>query len=349
MVKNNNITDFELIKDKEIVALYIKENNYNFDINNILENTNIIVNNNNHVGVVTINEIDDYKGKHIEIKNLYIEYDTLYLIFMEFILKRNVNTLCLFIKNKESKIYKEIGKSNLICYLENNKIIIFNSNPKRSILIKTIVVDVCIGFVKEKDKESITVRCNLSIKKLNKNYYLFIKDKILSLNCDANIMFMEVSLNNKTLYHCNNTKYSKIIDNNIFEFFINGIKLSEIQMLKYFKYLHEIILYKDHTCDNKENLGYLYIIQRKDFVEENQKIYKIGCTQNMKSRTNQYPKGSIVIFSIYVKNFRSIEKIWIKLLDNNYRIKKRHDFGNEYYDADKLDLINVLMRILNEK
>lgn len=160
---------------------------------------------------------------------------------------------------------------------------------------------------------------------------------------------MEVSLNGKTFYHCNNVKYSKIIDNDIFKFFINRIKLSEIQMLKYFKNLHEIILCKDYIYDDKDNLGYLYIIQRKDFIEENQKIYKIGCTQNMNIRINQYPKGSIIIFSIYVKNFRSIEKIWIKLLDNNYRIKKRHDFGNEYYEAYKLDLINVLMRILNEK
>lgn len=38
----------------------------------------------------------------------------------------------------------------------------------------------------------------------------------------------------------------------------------------------------------------------------------------------------------------------IKLLDNNYRIKKRYEFGNEYYEAYKLDLINILMRILNE-
>lgn len=44
-------------------------------------------------------------------------------------------------------IYKEIVKSNLICYLENNKIIVFNSNPKKSILIKTIPVNVCIGFI----------------------------------------------------------------------------------------------------------------------------------------------------------------------------------------------------------
>lgn len=283
----------------KILLTYIKENDYKIDIKNIHENTKIIVNN-NHVGIVTINEVLDYKDKHIEMKNLYIENNTLYLIFIEFILKRNVNTLCLFIKNKDSTIYKEIVKSNLICYFENNKIIIFNSNPKKSILIKTIPVDVHIGFINE--KESIKVRCNLLIKKLNKNYYLFIKDKILSLKYDSHITYIEVSFNDKTLYNCNNPKYSLIIDNNIFEFFINGIKISEIQILKYFKNLHETILCKDYIYDEKDILGYLYIIQRKDYIEEKQKIYKIGCTQNMNIRINQYPKGSIIIFSVYVKN-----------------------------------------------
>jgi hypothetical protein len=315
----------------------------------IQENTKIIVNNNNHVGIVTINEVLDYKGKHIEMKNLYIENNTLYLIFIDFLLKRNVNTLCLFIKNKDSTIYKEIIKSNLICYFENNKIIIYNSNPKKSILIKTIPVDVHLGLINEKDKESIQVRCNLLIKKLNKNYYLFIKDKILSLKYYSCITYMELSFNGKSLYHCNKPKYSLIIDNDILDFFINGIKISEIQILKYFKNLHETIICKEYTYDEKDNLGYLYIIQRNDFVEEKQNIYKIGCTQNMKIRINQYPKGSIIIFSVYVKNFRSIEKIWINLLDNNYRIKKKYEFGNEYYEAYKIDLINVLMRILNEK
>lgn len=104
MTKNNNIMNFELIEDIDIVSLYIKENNYKFDINNIQKNTNIIVNNDNYVGIVTINEIEGYRGKHIELKNLYIEYDTLYLIFIEFILKRNVNTLCLFIKKLLNQI-----------------------------------------------------------------------------------------------------------------------------------------------------------------------------------------------------------------------------------------------------
>lgn len=269
----SSITYFKLIEDKDVVREYIEKKDYNINMDGIPDNTYIIANNNNHVGIVTINEIEDYKSKHVELKNLYIEYNTLYLLFVEFILKRNVKILCLFIKNRDSNIYKEIVKSNLISYFENNKIIVFNSDPKKSILVKSIVVDVSIGFITDEGRDGVSVKCELLIKKLNKNYYLFIKDKILSLDCDAYIKLMQIIFNDKTLYFCNYAKYSKIIDNNNFVFFINGIKLSEIQISKHFKNLYEIILCQDNVPDNKKELGYLYIIQRKDFIEENKNIY----------------------------------------------------------------------------
>ena len=55
-------------------------------------------------------------------------------------------------------------------------------------------------------------------------------------------------------------------------------------------------------------MNFIYIIKIREFVNNNQNIYKIGrTTQDNLKRFNNYPKGSILLYYIYInKNKKNI-------------------------------------------
>lgn len=95
-----------------------------------------------------------------------------------------------------------------------------------------------------------------------------------------------------------------------------------------------------------EPAGYLYIVKEREFINSKKCIYKIGCTNNIKRRYSQYPKGSILIYSIISKNFREIEKLWINKLKNNNELIKRNDIGMEYFEGNYITIINELTNLI---
>ena len=62
-------------------------------------------------------------------------------------------------------------------------------------------------------------------------------------------------------------------------------------------------------------MGYIYLIQEREFLTQNSPIYKIGKSgQENCRRLNSYPKGSKLILCIEVQfNYYLVEKELIKL------------------------------------
>jgi hypothetical protein len=87
----------------------------------------------------------------------------------------------------------------------------------------------------------------------------------------------------------------------------------------------------DESIDDSE-LGYLYIIQLREFVKNNEQVYKIGKTKNIHNRCRNYPKQSILMYSIRTDKISEKET----LLKSNLKQKllQRTDLGYEYFEGD---------------
>jgi hypothetical protein len=82
---------------------------------------------------------------------------------------------------------------------------------------------------------------------------------------------------------------------------------------------------------------YIYLLQRSDFVKNNQSIYKIGKTrQENLTRFHQYPLGSRLIIQKTCINCDNIEKELILQFKNKYI--HRSDIGNEYFEGDYMEM-----------
>lgn len=87
--------------------------------------------------------------------------------------------------------------------------------------------------------------------------------------------------------------------------------------------------------------NHCYIIYEREFVNSKKDVYKIGKTTKGIKRIAQYPKGSEPILFMQVKNCHEFEKkIKIKF---NKKYKQRSDIGTEYFEGDKIQMINDFM------
>ena len=91
---------------------------------------------------------------------------------------------------------------------------------------------------------------------------------------------------------------------------------------------------------NKE--GFFYVIKTADTPIN---VYKVGKTTatNPNKRLCAYPRYSACVYTIAVKNVDIFEKIVIHKLKGC--AKRCMEFGNEYYEADPVDLINAIHNI----
>lgn len=95
-------------------------------------------------------------------------------------------------------------------------------------------------------------------------------------------------------------------------------------------------------------IGFLYIVQEREFVNSNQPIYKIGETDkiNPQIRLRSYPKGSIIHFTNSVKNSRQAENILKETLRNHPNIIYRRDLGSvETFQGDLQIIKEIIMDI----
>jgi hypothetical protein len=86
------------------------------------------------------------------------------------------------------------------------------------------------------------------------------------------------------------------------------------------------------------------MLQTREFVNNEQPIYKIGRTQQpLLKRFNQYPKGSLLIIHVNVKNSVLLEKEIISVFSNQFTCKK--NLGHEYFEGDISKMKIALFKI----
>lgn len=100
--------------------------------------------------------------------------------------------------------------------------------------------------------------------------------------------------------------------------------------------------------ENSMITNYIYLLQEREFIKTKENIYKIGMTQKENhKRFNQYPKGSILLFQIICNNCKNIEKFVIKKFKETF--KQRKDIGNEYFEGDYKNMIDVIYLIIKNE
>lgn len=94
--------------------------------------------------------------------------------------------------------------------------------------------------------------------------------------------------------------------------------------------------------------GNIYVLIEREFIKTNEKIYKVGCTNNMRNRLSAYPKGSMVILNRTVMNYRDVERDILNKLLKTEGIKQAKDIGHEYFECDINVLLRVVERVIQE-
>jgi hypothetical protein len=85
--------------------------------------------------------------------------------------------------------------------------------------------------------------------------------------------------------------------------------------------------------DVKHIFQYIYLIQEREFVKTNEKVYKIGKTKQPNfERFKQYSKDSILISQISCLDCDVCEKQLIQIFKVKYL--QRTDIGTEYFEGD---------------
>ncbi len=84
--------------------------------------------------------------------------------------------------------------------------------------------------------------------------------------------------------------------------------------------------------------NYIYLLQEREFITTNQKIYKLGKTkQENLQRFKQYPKGSKLLLQQVCDDCDVLETELIRDFKNKYT--HRRDIGKEYFEGDYKDMI----------
>ena len=89
----------------------------------------------------------------------------------------------------------------------------------------------------------------------------------------------------------------------------------------------------------------IYLLREREFIRLNEDIYKIGRSKHIKTRMNSYPKGSVIELMIGCSNSIQCEKDLLAIFRNKYIEHK--EYGAEYFEGNKLDMINTITTYLN--
>jgi hypothetical protein len=87
--------------------------------------------------------------------------------------------------------------------------------------------------------------------------------------------------------------------------------------------------------------NYIYLLQEREFIKTNEKIYKVGMTQKENfERFNQYPKGSVLLFQIICHDCKNMEVQVIKQFKEKFI--QRKDIGSEYFEGNYKSMIDII-------
>ena len=87
---------------------------------------------------------------------------------------------------------------------------------------------------------------------------------------------------------------------------------------------------------------YIYLIQEREFIKTGENIYKIGkTTQQRTCRFREYPKGSVLMLHIQVKECHELEKKLIEIFTEKFILRK--DIGAESFQGDPIEMKKILI------
>ncbi len=121
-------------------------------------------------------------------------------------------------------------------------------------------------------------------------------------------------------------------------------------LLEYNIFFYKLIKYKNNIkifiIIKYIKMGYFYIIHTREFINNNQLVYKIGRTDSKdgNSRFIDYPKDSIPLFLIFVNNSIEFESIIINLFKNKFI--QHTNIGNEYFESNLEIMIDIIVNEL---
>jgi hypothetical protein len=90
----------------------------------------------------------------------------------------------------------------------------------------------------------------------------------------------------------------------------------------------------------------IYLIHEREFINKNESVIKIGRTNNIAKRFLQYPKGSRLVFSIYVNPTDLINMENQLLYKFGGVFRARTDIGREYFEGDVNEMIKAIVEDL---
>ena len=140
------------------------------------------------------------------------------------------------------------------------------------------------------------------------------------------------------------------------ENFTMKIQMKEKQDLLNYKDIEIKDLYKNMNIKKNNNNDikiklvqeYVYIIRECDFVRLNEDIYKIGRTSktNPEDRFQKYRKGTEIVAFFKVNNSIECENKMIKCFSNHTNIKKMDEYGKEYFQGNRNELLSEILKIV---
>ena len=254
---------------------------------------------------------------------------------------------------KCEKCNKEFSqKSNYTSHINRKKSCIINDNNiiDNNINDNNINTNTNNIYKCEKCNKEFYQKCNylLHINKKNPcnskdliNENKILLDKIKELE-------NKLKENNKELEN----KLKKLnTGNNIFKGEINTLKEllnnKDIEIKDLYKNIYNKT--KDNDIKIKKIQEYVYIIRECDFVRLNENIYKIGRTSkaNPEDRFQKYRKGTEIVGFFGVKDSIECEKKIINCFSNHNNIKKMSEYGKEYFEGNKKELLNEMLQIVD--
>lgn len=98
----------------------------------------------------------------------------------------------------------------------------------------------------------------------------------------------------------------------------------------------------------KLTTNYIYLLQEREFIKTNEKIYKVGrTTQENSKRFKGYPKGSVLLFQMICQDCKSLEG---KIIEHfKEKFNQRRDIGTEYFEGDYTIMIDMIYTLIKSE
>jgi hypothetical protein len=164
-------------------------------------------------------------------------------------------------------------------------------------------------------------------------------DKKTDIKTDNN-KIIELELKNKELEEKNIILHTQNNDKDIL------LEKKDLEI----KNLYKNIYSKNSDIQIKKIQEYIYIVRECDFVRLNEDIYKIGRTAkaNPEDRFQKYRKGTEIVGFFGVKDSIECENKIIKHFSNHDKIKKMTEYGKEYFQGNKFELLNEILQFVKQ-